>query len=483
MVFKCFAMTMIAFLCIQVVFSDEVGVDLRERPNIILVMADDQGWGETSYNGHPILKTPHLDEMSERGLRLDRFYAGAPVCSPRRAAVLTGRTNDRTGVLSHGYALRRQEISLANVLREAGYTTGHFGKWHLNGFQGPGVPILDTDDHDPGEFGFANWLSVTNFFDRDPILSRRGKFEEFEGDSSEIIVDEALDFVGRQARVHSPTFTVIWFGTPHSPFKASDSDMEAFQDLDESSKNHYGELVALDRSIGTLRAGIRKLGIENNTLVWYTSDNGGLPKITGGTTGRLRGHKGSVFEGGLRVPAIIEWPDVITQPRITEFPACAMDMMPTLLDALDIDHPAPQRPADGISLLGLLKDDQTSKTRNSPIGFRFGNATALVDNDWKLLSETTKRGKFQLFNLAIDPGELNDVSIQHPQVTARMTGQWTLWNQSVQASFEGADYPEGSVDPREPLRRHWRDSEEYKPYLDQFRTRWEYRDVLHRKSN
>ncbi|MGB7325609.1 MAG: sulfatase-like hydrolase/transferase, partial [Rubripirellula sp.] len=231
-----FAKLGLVVLCLSVVVSMSAHA---ARPHIVLVMADDQGWGETGYNGHPILKTPHLDAMSENGLRFDRFYAGAPVCSPTRAAVLTGRTNDRTGVESHGYALRHQEMSLAKMMREAGYTTGHFGKWHLNGFQGPGVPILDTDKFSPGEFGFDHWLSVTNFFDRDPILSRRGKFEEFTGDSSEIVVDQALDFIRRQVRADSPSFTVIWFGTPHSPFKAAPEDMEPFKDLDEQSMNHY----------------------------------------------------------------------------------------------------------------------------------------------------------------------------------------------------------------------------------------------------
>ncbi|WP_146535979.1 sulfatase family protein [Rubripirellula reticaptiva] len=464
-------------LCLSVVMSMSAHA---ARPHIVLVMADDQGWGETGYNEHPILKTPNLDAMSENGLRFDRYYAGAPVCSPTRAAVLTGRTNDRTGVESHGYALRRQEMSLGKLMREAGYTTGHFGKWHLNGFQGPGVPILDTDDHSPGEFGFDRWLSVTNFFDRDPILSRRGKFEEFIGDSSEIVVDQALDFIGRQVRVDSPSFTVIWYGTPHSPFKAAPEDMEAFKDLDEQSMHHYGELIALDRSIGTLRTGLRDLGITDNTLLWYTSDNGGLPKIKPATTGGLRGNKGTVFEGGLRVPGIIEWPGVIKQPRVTSFPACAMDILPTLLEVTKVAHPAPDRPADGISLVPLLTNEIAQ--RETPIGFRFANATAWIDNDWKLLSENTKKGKFQLYDLSSDSKEAKDVAAENPDILRRMKKQWIQWNESVQASFDGADYPEGIVDPAEPQRRHWRDSPEYAPYLDRFRTRWEYSDWLKKSS-
>ncbi|MGB7324789.1 MAG: sulfatase/phosphatase domain-containing protein, partial [Rubripirellula sp.] len=214
----------------------------------------------------------------------------------------------------------------------------------------------------------------------------------------------------------------------------------------------------------------------DNTLLWYTSDNGGLPKIKPETTGGLRGNKGKVFEGGLRVPAIIEWPAAIKQPRVTSYPACAMDILPTLLEVTKVAHPTPDRLADGISLVPLLTNDITQ--RDAPIGFRFANATAWIDNDWKLLSENTNKGKFQLYHLSSDPKEATDVAAENPNVLRRMNKQWTQWNDSVQASFDGADYPEGVVDPDHPQRRSWYDSPEYAPYLDQFRTRWEYSDWI-----
>lgn len=217
----------ITFVCFLAAFCQAA-----DKPNIVLVMADDQGWGQTGYYDHPVLKTPHLDEMAASSLRFDRFYAAAPVCSPTRASVLTGRTNMRTGVESHGYALRLQEKTIAQALKRAGYATGHFGKWHLNGMRGPGVPIFADDTHNPGAFGFDEWLSVTNFFDRNPIMSRKGDFVEFEGDSSEIIVDEALNFISKQTKTGKPFFTVIWYGTPHDPFWASDQDKETFSELD-----------------------------------------------------------------------------------------------------------------------------------------------------------------------------------------------------------------------------------------------------------
>jgi arylsulfatase A-like enzyme len=201
-------------------------------PNIILIMTDDQGWGQTGYYHHPILKTPNLDAMAANGLRFDRFYAGAPVCSPTRASVLTGRANHRTGVPSHGHALRLQERTLPAALKSAGYATAHFGKWHLNGLRGPGVPVLGNDSHNPGAFGFDQWLTVTNFFDIDPLMSRQGKFEEFKGDSSAIIVTEALKFIRVAKEKNTPFLAVIWDGSPHSPWLASEADRKPFSHMD-----------------------------------------------------------------------------------------------------------------------------------------------------------------------------------------------------------------------------------------------------------
>ncbi len=473
------AISTLAIVIPQLVCTKPLLAKSSDRPHIVLVMADDQGWGQTGYYDHPVLKTPNLDAMAANGLRLDRFYAGAPVCSPTRASVLTGRTNDRTGVESHGYALRRQETTIATMLSASGYVTGHFGKWHLNGIRGPGVPVLKTDDHNPGEFGFRDWLSVTNFFDRDPILSRRGEFEAFTGDSSEIVVREALGFIGEHARGGAPTFTVIWYGTPHNPFKAAPEDMTRFAHLDEQSRNHYGELVAMDRSLGDLRKGLRQLGIADNTLLWFCSDNGGLPGIEPETVGGLRGNKGTIYEGGLRVPAIIEWPSKIEAPRVTQYPASVLDIVPTLLEITSIPHPNSQRPLDGISLTRLFQEE--IGRRPQAIGFRHTGRAAWIDNHMKLLTNKLKSGKFELYDLKSDPAETKNLASERPQLLARMQKELLAWNDSVEASFVGKDYPEGKVDPDEPAPRFWTEMEQYKPYFDQWRARWEYQSRLSKK--
>lgn len=445
------------------------------RPNIVLVMADDMGWGQTSYNGHPVLKTPQLDAMAAAGLRFDRFYAGAPNCSPTRATVLTGRSNDRTGVENHGYALRRQEKVLPKALRDAGYVTGHFGKWHLNGYRGPGAPILASDTHNPGAFGFDEWLSVTNFFDRDPLLSRKGKIEELKGDSSEIIVAEALKFLEKHKASGKPMFTVIWYGSPHAPMVASEADKAAFDALEANSANHYGELVAMDRSIGALRKGLRELGIAENTLLWFNSDNGGLPEIKPGTVGGLRGFKNTVYEGGLRVPGIVEWPSVI-KPRVTKYPAGTVDIFPTIAEVVGLPRAAMMATIDGASLKPLFAREIAA--REKPLPFRHQKRAAWIDNRYKLVSTELAAGKFELFDLEADPQESRDIAAEKPEVAKRMREALLAWNASVEASVAGKDYPEGKVDAGEPPSRDWVTAPEYAAYLPQWKERPEFRDAV-----
>ena len=451
---------------------------IAKQTNFVLVMADDQGWGQTGYYNHPVLKTPNLDKMASNGLRFDRFYAGGPVCSPTRASVLTGRTHDRTGVFDHGYALRNQEKTLPQAMKNAGYATGHFGKWHLNGLRGPGVPILRGDKNGPGAFGFDTWLSVTNFFDLNPIMSRNGKFEEFSGDSSEVIVNEAVQFMDKQVANEKPFFCVIWYGTPHSPWMALKKDMKEFTELNENSQSHYAELRAMDRSIGTLRSRLRDMNIEKDTLVWFTSDNGGLPKINPSSTGGLRDFKGSMYEGGIRVPAIIEWPKRINKARISSYPAGAVDIFPTIADIARLPDSSMIKPVDGLSLVPLMKDE--IKTRNKPLLFSSRGRMAVIDNDWKMISQPKQQGRLiELFNLSKDQNESENLfRPQHPQVI-QLRKVLVEARNSIEKSVQGKDYPEETVFPQPP-RIFWTDIPEYQKYFPKWKSRPEYESRLKR---
>ena len=271
-----------------------------DRPNIILCMGDDHGWNETSYNGHPHVKTPVLDEMADTGLRLDRFYSAHPNCSPTRGSIMTGRHPNRYGTFAPGWSIRPEEITIAQLLRKAGYACGHFGKWHLG-------PVKAGSPTNPGAMGFEEWLSHDNFFEIDPILSRNGgPPEKYPGESSEIIVRAALQFIAKAKREGRPSFTVVWFGSPHEPYFGVEPYLSMYKHLADPIRSRLAEISAMDFAICQLRDELRKTGLRDNTLLWYCGDNGVPPE--GRLTTPYRGAKGQVYEGGVRVPGIIEWP-------------------------------------------------------------------------------------------------------------------------------------------------------------------------------
>ena len=242
-----------------------------DLPNIILLMGDDHGWEETGYNGHAHLHTPVLDEMAAQGLRLDRFYSASPVCSPTRASVITGRHPNRCGTFTPNWSIRPEEISVAQLLRDAGYVTAHFGKWHLG-------PVKAESPTSPGAMGFDEWLSHDNFFEIDPVLSRNGgPPQKFTGESSELLIAEAIRFIGQARERGRPSFTVVWYGSPHEPYQGLEKDLAHYTDLPDSYaekrvaltsletgkrverplrdvlQERYAEITAMDRSIGQLR--------------------------------------------------------------------------------------------------------------------------------------------------------------------------------------------------------------------------------------
>ncbi len=220
--------------------------DRAARPNIVLVMADDQGWGDMAYNGHPHLVTPQFDKAAREGLRFDRFYAAAPVCSPTRASVMTGRTPNRMGVFKWGYPIRPQETTIAEVLRENGYRTGHFGKWHLGS-------VRNASPASPGANGFEVWASAPNFYENDPIFSFGGKAQQTRGESSMVTVRLALSFMKKAVADDRPFFSVVWFGSPHGPHQAVARDRAPYQKLPERDQHFLGEISGMDRAFGVLR--------------------------------------------------------------------------------------------------------------------------------------------------------------------------------------------------------------------------------------
>ena len=459
------------------------------RPNFILVMADDQGYGDVAYNSPGTrLQTPVLDAMSRSALRFDRFYAAAPVCSPTRGGVMTGRHPNRFGCFQWGNTLRPQEITIAEALKDAGYTTGHFGKWHLGSGRAES-PVS------PGNSGFDHWVSAPNFFDNDPLLSHEGKVRQQEGESSMVTVEHALKFITAATKQSpdKPFLAVIWFGSPHNPHHGSPELRELYKDLPERQAHYFAEITGIDRAMGKLREQLRELGIADNTLLWYTSDNG--PQGGGnnplGSAGPFSGRKGELLEGGIRVPTIIEWPAVVKAGRATDVPCNSVDIYPTLIDIAGVQVRGQVMPLDGLSIRPLIEGAHFE--RDKPIGFwdyaspgvrsnaavllkeqhegkpssyddatlsqitkqydesdRSGEA-AWMDGDWKLLAlppaAANKKNPgrsertFALFNLKNDPAEKNDLAAKEPQRLEQMKQALEKWQAGVIRSLNGGDYP------------------------------------------
>jgi arylsulfatase A-like enzyme len=452
-----------------------------KKPNVVLVMADDQGWGDMAYNGHPHLRTPHFDALAREGVRFDRFHAAAPVCSPTRASVLTGRTPNRMATFSWGHPIRPQETTLAQVLRAASYRTGHFGKWHLGSVQKDGTST-------PGKCGFDEWVSAPNFFDLGPVLSDRGKATQFRGDSSDVTADLAVSFIRACAKQKQPFLAVVWFGSPHAPHKALPADSRPYADRPAAEREFLGEIAAMDRAFGRVRAEIKALGLTDDTILWYCSDNGALPKL--GSSGDRRGNKGQVYEGGLLVPALLEWPARYPKPLVISEPCVTSDMYPTVLEWTRA-RAEQQPPLDGVSLAPLL--DGRAAARAKPIGFwnhptpgvgtpseewmdellaeqaagrepsdpkrlfsdagkittrypldKFPGHAAWLAGSWKLHRiERAKADpvKWELYDLTTDPKEARDLFASDPKRVEKMQKELTAWLESVVRSLNGEDYP------------------------------------------
>ncbi len=459
-------------------------VSAADRPNIVLVLADDQGWGETGYNGHPDLHTPVLDTMAAEGLRFDRFYAAAPNCSPTRTSILTGRHPNRSGVFAPNHTTRPEEITLAQILKDAGYRTGHFGKWHVGAVKSASLTS-------PGRMGYDEYLAHDNFFEMDPPLSRNGADPEIiKGESSEICVDAAIDFAARvNAEGDAPYFITLWFGSPHSPYRALPDEVAAYAHVEgEELAARFAEITAMDRALGRFRDALRATGEADDSLVWFTSDNGitveGIPEDqrVGLHNGGWRGHKGSLYEGGVRVPGILEWPAVVSRPQRTSVPVVTTDMFVTLLGVLGLDHPDPSRPLDGEDLSELIKG-RAGFERASPIGFWRYDRSSEAENERWMAPELTKgttpttrnpgidfvnfrhpivrtedfggvatwmEARFklvragsepaELYDLLADPYETADIAAGAPGRVARMTASMEEWQRSVERSLSGADY-------------------------------------------
>jgi len=422
------------------------------RPNIILMMADDLGYGDTGFNGNTIIKTPQLDRMARAGVKLTHFYAGGPVCSPTRATCLTGRHYYRYGIWSAnvGY-LPKQEITLARMLKSQGYTTGHFGKWHLGTLSKTHSPKgakrkpaenyappweRDYDRSFAVESSVATWdpgSEKNPFYDDGVPLA--GNDPSLLGGAARVVVDRAVPFMAQAVKNQTPFLAVIWFNAPHEPIKAGPDYLRMYEGHGEAA-HYYGCITELDEQVGRIRTRLRDWGVADNTLLLFCSDNGPEGKEPkgkkAGATAGLRGRKRSLYEGGVRVPALAEWPGRIKAGSISHTPCSTLDYFPTVAKLINFQMPD-KRPIDGQDMMPILTGQVDARKMAIPFRAR-ANATIVKDR-YKLVLP-----KGELYNLSKDWSEENNIASTHPERVTLMTRELMAYLASMKRSYSGDDY-------------------------------------------
>lgn len=365
----------------------------NKRPNVVTLLVDDLGYRDLGCYGGPV-KTPVLDGLAAGGVRFTDFHSGAPVCSPSRATFLTGRNHIRAGVYSvlseqrHRMHLLRSETTLAEVLKNDGYATAHFGKWHL------GMPVNGRDNPTPADHGFDYWFGLVNGAHpshKDPTnFLRNGKpVGPMRGYSCQIVVDEAIAWLDEKRDADEPFFLNLWFNEPHAVIAAPDEIVSRYGDLNDQAAIYNGTIDNTDRAIGRLVARLKELGELDNTIISYSSDNGSYRQDR---CGALRGKKGSHFEGGHRVPGIFYWQRGIPGGRVEDEPVGAVDLLPTICGLLGINKPDGVH-LDGSDLTSLLTGTGTFE-RRQPLFWMNGSTMALRIGDYTLLAPSTAKLPF-----------------------------------------------------------------------------------------
>ena len=413
----------------------------EDQPNILLIMTDDQGYWDTGVTGNPHINTPNMDRIAKEGVQFTRFYT-APVCAPTRAGVMTGRYYPRTGLYNTrfgGDTLGKDEITVAQLLKKAGYRTGLFGKWHLGKYHG----------YQPQQRGFDEFLGHYHGhierYDFPDQLSHNGVLVKARGYVSELFTDAAMDFIeATKKKTKAPFFCALTFNAPHSPWVLDTSHsgqpegdkllgIYLAKDMPMREARIYSLIERVDQNIGRMLAHLKTLGIERETLVIFMSDNGGVSKFW---KGGMRGNKGSVYEGGVRSPFFARWPGTITAGGVVNGQASHVDLLPTFCELAGAPLPK-DRKIDGKSLVKLLK--QGRGDRHHEYVYHtwdryFPNPDkrwSVSDQRWKLVGMFTKTApdpkKWRLYDLKNDPGENKNLAAKHPETVSRLRKAFMDW--------------------------------------------------------
>jgi len=410
------------------------------RPNIVLIMADDLGYGDLSSYGSTNCETPQLDRLAARGMRFTDFHSSGTVCSPTRAGLLTGRYQQRAGIDGVVYAdpkknrhhgLQKNEITLGQCLQAAGYRTGMFGKWHL-GYERQYNPTFrgfqQFVGYVSGNVDYFAHLDGTGVFDwwHNADLNR-----EEQGYVTHLITDHAVDYIRQQK--NERFFVYIAHEAVHYPYQGpNDKPMrkEGVGDIKAAKRkdiaNAYREMnTEMDRGIGKVVSVLKELELTDNTFIFFLSDNGANNK---GSNGKLRGFKGNVWEGGHRVPAIACWPGHIAAGSVCNETVISIDLMPTILELAKATVPAGHQ-LDGVSLVPLLTQQQKLQPRS--IFWDYNGRSAVRQGPWKLVLNQNRKTPVELFHLQDDLSEANNLAEKQPERVQKMRDSFTAWKKAM----------------------------------------------------
>ena len=436
-----------------------------DRPNIIQILTDDQGWAQVGFHGNPYIRTPALDRLAAESTEFTQFYV-EPKCAPTRAALLTGRHGYRSGVIDTylGRSLMAPEaVTLAELLASAGYATGIFGKWHL----GDNYPLRAMDQgfgealvHRGGGIGQPAGPPGNRYWD--PVLEHNGVSERYEGYCTRIFTDALMKFI--EENRDRPFFGYLATNVPHSPFHVDEEYIEPYREmgLPERTARVYGMITEFDENLDRLLGLLDRLDLGRDTIVIFLTDNGPTQQTF---DAGLKERKGSAHDGGTRVPFLLRWTGKVAAGRRIDRIAAHVDVVPTLLQAAAIADPSLE--FDGVSLWPLLSGETAPEAwpdRTIYLQNHRGDTPQLNRNvsartqRWKIVQPLGKatdpfppEAKFELYDMSVDPGETNNLAEEHPQIVERMARGYEEWFRDVSSTrgFEPVRAHLGS--PREPL--------------------------------
>lgn len=418
--------TWLVAICAPAVGQDAGVHGTARPPNVVILLADDLGYGDLGIQGATDVATPNIDRLASDGVRLTSFYANHPVCSPSRAALLTGKYQHRFGFENNSgspentspkFGIPLSEKTLAERLKPLGYATAMFGKWHV-GFRQELQPTSRGFD------AFYGFLAGANAF----VPGRRGGERMMRGTqpvpmpahTTEAFADEAVRFI--DSNRDRPFLLYVPFNAVHAPLQTTEHWRARFATVaDEKRRTYLGMLAAMDDAVGRILQAVERNGLAGQTLVVFSSDNGGPTWQTTSHNGPLNGFKATVLEGGIRVPTIVRWTGRLPAGRTVDFPAMGFDIPVTAMAAAGLPADAG---LDGVNLLPLLAG-QTQPQPDRALFWRAGQQGAMRKGDWKLVKA---EDRFLLFNLAADIGERKDLAIAEPERVAAMMAEWSTWS-------------------------------------------------------